>query len=794
MTGFLDGGVIEEGGGYQIQRSLRLRASATAYLNRTTPASGGNRDQSWGYVGFKRGTIGVLQYLHGADTAAADALYLDANDKLCFDVAGTNRLISTQVFRDPIAHGIFMWGFDAANGTAASKLRIYYSGNAASTFAEITSWATDTRSGITTGTAKTMHNSVAHFIGKNPTAANGWADGYVSEHRVGTWTGSPPTPANFGGVSAITGVWAPSGTSAAYGTSGSYADFSDPTSATTLCYDRSGNGNNWTPNNISTTAGATYDSMLDVPLGGGGAERGNYCTLNPLAKASSTLSEGNLNATVSGMTLGTISTASGKWYWEVLVTSDPSPGSFIGVADADDATKYLFYYAYSGSRYIAGVQTGYGATYGATDTIGIALDADAKTVTFYKNNVSQGVLALSLIGTTSGNWVPATNNGSTPQTIACTFGQRPFTYTPPTGFKALHTGNLPTPTGAALEPKKHFDVVTYLGNGGAKAITGVQFQPDLVWPKDRGVALNHRLVDSVRGTTKVLSSNTTDAERTIPDANDTFTSFDSGGFTLGAGQGMNSNGDSYVAWLWKAGGAAVTNNAGSISSQVSANVAAGFSIVTYTADGVSGRTIGHGQGAALDLVMIKARTGVASSWVVGQSATGWANRLYLESTAAQVSDNTAWLSTAPSSSVITLGGFAGLNAGGTQYVACCARSIPGYSKIGSWTNNNSADGTFVYCGFRPRWIMLKNYDNSEAWYEFDSARQGYNIAPAASSWLQPNTASAEGGWAATATIDLVANGFKIRTTNPASGEVSFGTRSYVFYAIAEAPFKYALGR
>jgi hypothetical protein len=562
MTGFLDGGVIEESSGYQIQRSLRLRDSATAYLSWTPGVIGSRTTWSWrGWV--KRSKLGAAQGLfcaYATSTYWAGFYFTPADTLQLYDVQGgvDYGYVTSAVFRDPTAPMYVELDFDTTQVVAADRVKLRING--------VSQAFGQNYGDMPQGYTGVINYNYEHRIGSNQDGG-AYLGAYLSE--VNFTSGHIPPPTANGQINPITGQWTAkkfvpvygselvtngdfsagiagwnvdtvdwtvgagtanhasgavgnikpsaailtigkyytatytvtsisaggfclffgSGTQTAtkttpgtytvtglcagdtnlylhadattvcsidnisvreviqgYGTNGFYLDFSDPTSATTLCYDRSGNSNNWTPNNISTTAGATYDSMLDVPLGGGGAERGNYCTWNPLAKASSTLSAGNLNATVSGVTLGTISTAYGKWYWEVLVTSDPSPGSFIGVADADDAAKYLFYHAYSGSRYIAGVQTGYGATYGATDTIGIALDADAKTVTFYKNNVSQGVLALSLIGTTSGNWVPATNNGSTPQTIACTFGQRPFAYTPPTGFKALHTGNLTSDT------------------------------------------------------------------------------------------------------------------------------------------------------------------------------------------------------------------------------------------------------------------------------------------------------------------------------------------------------------
>jgi hypothetical protein len=753
-------------------------------------------------VVFKRGTLGAIQYLHGADTASVDALYLDANDKLCFDVAGTNRLISTQVFRDPTAHGILLWSFDAANGTAANKLRIFHSGNGGGTFAEITAWVTDTRSGITTGTAKTMHNSIVHVIGKNPAAANGWLDAYLSDHRIGTWTGTPPTPASFGGIHAITGQWAPSGGSAALGTSGSYLPFSDATSPTTLCYDASGNGNHWTPNNISTTAGATYDSMLDVPLGGGGAERGNYCTLNPIgvwSQPASTVLNGNLTASSlpgNHDVTGTVAVSSGKWYFEALYSSAPSTNGGIGVNTPSfangtgDATGFAARYGFSGTVASSGASSGAGSFAGYTtgDVIGVALDCDAGTVAFYKNNTL--ITTVTNTGAFQNKLVTAwsyTYSGAQ----AWNFGQRPFAFTPPAGFKALHTGNLPTPTGAALEPKKHFDVVGYVANvPSGKTISGLGFQPELVWIKNRDNIESHYLQDSVRGfggagTTKMLSSNLTSAEYSVG-ADVTF-STTADGFTIAdanynAGE-LYYNGRTYVAWNWKAGGAAVTNNAGSISSQVSANVAAGFSVLTYTGNQTSGATVGHGLGSAPELIIVKPRTG-PSAWIVYHSAIGNTNFLQLHLTNASAASAAMWNNTTPGSSVFTLGNDATANANAAPIVAYCFRSISGFSKIGLYTGNGSADGPMVWCGFRPRYLMVKRSDSTSDWWVIDAVRGTYNPAIYT---LYPNGAYVEDS--STFPVDFTANGFKVRTSN-----ATFNGGTLIFYAISEASFKYALGR
>jgi hypothetical protein len=372
-------------------------------------------------------------------------------------------------------------------------------------------------------------------------------------------------------------------------------------------------------------------------------------------------------------------------------------------------------------------------------------------------------------------------SGSTAIDYTFNFGQRPFTYTPPTGFKALHTGNLPTPTGAALEPKKHFDVVLHTGTGVARSVTGAQFQPDLVWVKARSTAFSHKLYDSVRGAAKELNSDLTAAEST--DAAQ-LTSFNSGGFSVGTGLGVNQNTSTFADWLWKAGGAAVTNNAGSITSQVSANTAAGFSIVTYTGTGASA-TVGHGLGVAPKMVIVKGR-GNSVSWAIyHQNLIGTPGQVWIPfDTSATLTASTVWNNTAPTSSLFSIGTASNTNVNTVQFVAYCFAEIPGYSKIGSYTGGD-ANPRFVYCGFKPRWVLIKRSNGVENWYIYDSSRDQYNQMRTV---LEPNLTNADGTGDI---VDFVANGFVLRSNSVATNS---STDTYIFMAISEANFKYANAR
>ena len=283
----------------------------------------------------------------------------------------------------------------------------------------------------------------------------------------------------------------------------------------------------------------------------------------------------------------------------------------------------------------------------------------------------------------------ANNSGDS---ASLNFGQRPFAYTAPSGFKALCTTNLPEPTIA--DGSTAMDVALYTGNGSTQTISGLNFSPDLVWIKNRANGLTaHRLCDTVRGATKEIYSNETDAEAT--DANG-LTAFTSDGFSVGSSGGVNGSSNGIVAWTWDAGSSTVTNTEGSITSQVRANASAGFSVLTWTGQTAAG-TIGHGLGVAPSLIICKARSN-AQSWGVYHKDTGINNYLLLDSTGASTAYSGIWGSSAPTSTVFGVPGNVGLNNNNTwTYVAYCFAPVAGYSSFGSYTGNGSAtDGPFVF--------------------------------------------------------------------------------------------------
>ena len=323
----------------------------------------------------------------------------------------------------------------------------------------------------------------------------------------------------------------------------------------------------------------------------------------------------------------------------------------------------------------------------------------------------------------------------------------------------------------------YFNTVLYTGNGSTNAITGVGFQPDWVSIKRRsGSASNGGVFDVVRGVTKLLSTSLSDAEDTRADS---LTAFGADGFTLGADTGnyVNTNSETFVSWNWKAGGSASSNSDGDITSSVSANTTAGFSVVGYTGTGTAGDTIGHGLGIAPKVIIIKNRSS-AFSWEFGHSSIGFTKKLKLDTTSAEITDTGAFNNTDPAASVFTVGNNSSSNGSGNNMIAYCFAEIRGFSKFGSYTGNGSTDGPFVYTGFKPAWVLQKNASATQGWQLQDNKRLGYNPD---NYLLQPNSSQAE---SSVQRIDIVSNGFKVRTTD--AGQNTNGNE-YIYMAFASEP-------
>jgi hypothetical protein len=782
--------------GYQISRSLRFNPSDSPYLTRT-PGSATNR-QKWTWSCWvKRSGLGTQQRFidaYNGSNPVRTTITFTSGDQIEFDISdsGYDVITTTALYRDVGAWYHVVVALDSTQATAANRLIIYVNGVSQAYSGTVT----QNRSGD-------INNNVAHYIGAYGTGAGSSnMNGYMTE--INFIDGQQLTASSFGQTDSTTGVWNPIAYTGTYGTNGYYVNFSDNsgTTSTTLGKDYSGNGNNYTPNNFSVTAGAGNDSLVDSPTnygtdtGVGGEVRGNYCTLNPTAtQGTTTLTNGNLDIANAANSLcnGTAMVTSGKWYWEVKLISGSD--YFVGAQRVNiqniPANKFqvaggAFYYSGNGNKYMNGDGgSAYGASYTTNDVIGIALNLDANTITFYKNNTSQGAITI-----VAGDWVPCSVTGGTACSYEYNFGQRAFAYTAPSGFKALCTQNLATPTIGASSTTlagKYFNPVLYTGNGSTLNVTGVGFQPDWVWAKVRSTTGIHGLFDVVRGVTKVLSSDTTSAENTLSGV----TAFNSDGFSLGAD--WNLNGGTFVAWNWKAGGTGVTNTSGSITSTVSANPTAGFSVVTYTGNGTNGATVGHGIGSAVQFIIVKQRGtggGGDGNWLVGATAAiGWTGRLILNGTQGNEVNSTHWNNTAPTSNVFTLGTSGNVNGSTGNYVAYCFAPVTGFSQFTSFVGNGSTDGPFVYCGFRPRWILIKDIVGADtaAWLLYDTARSAYNVSQVI---LCPNLADADNTNSAW-NIDILSNGFKMRSSY---GQLNNNGSTYIVAAFAEAPFNYSRAR
>ena len=757
-----------DSGSYQISRSLRFNSADSSYLSRTfgTPTTQGTFTLA---MWVKRSILSTTQSLFGVSTN--HRFGFTSGDALNLTFGGTSALTTTAVFRDPSAWYHMVW---TQSGTSHT---VYVNG---------------VSQGTATATSNVFNTAVAHQLGASNTA--NYFNGYLAD--VYFIDGQALTPSSFTTTDTTTGQLVPNTYTGSYGTNGFRLSFSNNATTATLGTDTSGNGNTWTVNNLSVTTGVNNDSLVDTPTsygtdtGAGGSVRGNYATLNPLDNGGLTLANGNLDSSDAVGTFlstrATIGITAGKWYWEATATSGSifiigiskstagqGPSNYVGI----DANGWS--YAYNANKYNNNTGVAYGATYTTGDVIGIAFDADAGTLTFYKNGTTQGQ---AYSGLTSGPYFPAVSNYSS--AWALNFGQRPFAYTAPSGYKALCDTNLPLPV--IDKPNTVMDIVLYTGTGAVRSITGLAFNPDLVWIKSRSASSSNKLTDSVRGVTKSLSSDLPDLEATDTGG---LTTFNSDGFSLGTDIKYNNTSATYVAWAWDAGSSsAVTNTAGSITSQVKANANAGFSIVSYTGTGANA-TVGHGLGIAPEFVITKNRTGASGQdWGVYHSAlTSASYFLRLNSEQAEAVDATYWNSTAPTSTVFSVGTALQTNRSTNDYIAYCFTSVTGYSAIGKYTGSGTTDGPFIYTGFTPRYILIHIVQVGilREWYIYDTARSTFNPN---GTLLFTNLGSSEA--ASSFYLDILSNGFCLRTT---AGAINSGGR-YLYAAFASNPLQYARAR
>ena len=786
-------------GEYEIEQSLRFNDDDSSYLSRT-PASASNQ-KTWTWSAWvKASNSGTDQTLFTAEDGSDNAstmIVLKAAGQLQVWQNGNKPFLRTnEVHRDPSSWWHIVVALDTTQSTAANRLKVYVNGSVITSFSTETYPDQNQQPYINAATRHDIGNK--NYLGSDSQYFNG----YMGE--INFIDGQALTPDSFGETGDY-GEWKPTKYAGTYGTNGFYLDFK---SSGSLGNDAAGS-NNWTPNNLAAT-----DQMVDSPTN-------NFATLNPLFNSPlliqdnstgslNTLAEGNLKSTTTGAiasvgSVGTFSLSSGKYYFEYTATAVSPSGNSVGL-DRLITTNEQYWYRSTGSI-VGDSTTGSPSTWTVGDIIGVAANLDTGVITFYKNNVSQGTSSITTSKLSSGFmpmvWYRDNTNtpssvmnfgadssfagNKTPQGNQDANGIGDFYYAPPAGFLALCTQNLPD---ATVIPSEHFNTVLWSGNGSAsRSITGVGFEPSMLWAKSRTSASNHNLIDAVRGVDVRLLPASTLAE--IDSA--FFASLDSDGFSLDNANDndVNQSGQTYVAWNWKAGGAASSNTNGTITSSVSANPSAGFSIVSYTGTGANGATVGHGLSVAPELIINKKRNASQSWYVWHEALASTSHGLSLDTTAAQGAFSYGTWGTKTSTIMTASQGANGLtnvNATGDTYISYAFHSVDGYSKVGSYTGNGSAtDGTFVHCGFRPAFVMVKRTNAAQDWTLFDNTR---NPANATNLYLHPNSSAADGSGIGDG-IDLVSNGFKMR--HQANVTNNSGS-PYVFLAFAESPFKHSNAR
>ena len=818
-------------GAADIQRSLRFNDDDSAYISRT-PSSAGNR-KKWTFSAWiKRGNLGGQageQRIFGGN-ANASHIYFASNDELTWDLANDGsgsaqaNLNTQQVFRDVSSWYHLVCALDTDESTADNRMRMYINGT------EITDFGTRTNpsSGYATNA---INDTTLHTIGRR-TSGQGSAgmefDGYMAE--INFIDGQQYDPSYFGFTDGQTGIWMPKRYEGTYGTNGFYLDLSDNSSTTTLGIDKSPNGNDWTLNNFSVSAGVDNDSFTYTPTNQIPIFESLYTSQQ--SGGSVTYSEGNLKIATSAsgsnyarypfaMSSPHLAVNSGKWYAEFKCNSTKCAFGVCNTGQLDsDMTNNPYGAAartsliYTSEGQLRGnnsdVRNG-NASFTTNDIIGIALDLDNMKIYFHKNgtyinsgNPNTGAnpdTVQDLQYNNSGGYVfQAGSDGQNSVTLTANFGQRAFSYSVPTGYKTLTRDRLPDNTPSIIRPQRHFECLTYTGNGGTQTISGLEFSPGLVWIKSRSSAINYQLIDTVRGATKRLQSNQTTEEKTNTNG---LTAFTEDGFTVGDQANVNGSGLSLVAWCWKAGGSSNTYNidgtgyataaaagldGGTIDpTGASINTKNGFSIVTYTANGTAGATIAHGLGKKPAWIIIKCRSN-ADNWMVnhqqmneGSSPEDHYSELNFHGGA---TDSPNMLNdTAPTDTLVTINNDGAVNSGSRTYVMYCWAEVPGYSKFGYYRATGvDTDGPYVHLGFRPAWVMIKSMSLSNSdWMIFDNKR---NTSNPVNIHLAANQTHVDGS-DNYEVVDFLAHGFKV--TGLSGSGINYNT-SYphlIYMAFAE---------
>lgn len=780
--------------GTLIDGSARFERDDNQYLVRNFAT--GNRRTYTRSFWFKMSKLdGNEIYFYSVTTSNSDAMLFETDRRIRFShFANTYRLTTSQKFRDVGAWYHIVERVDTTQGTASNRWRIYVNGVQVTAF-DIANYPPQNYD--------TKHNvsGNAHHLMTNEPSSNNFS-GYVAEYNY--IDGQSLGPESFGQFKS--GVWIPKEYSGSYGTNGFYLKFNGNGN------DSSGNGNNYTANNL-----AAYDYVQDSPTNNLSicmwSDKSGPGTVLQGGLYSYVTSQGNYFSTGSS-----VGVKGGKWYYESrsirggnnssglpeqkllpegrycnsnsnptgsiainVGTQDGSDGVYMIALDLDNGYVYRGRNgSWSNGATASGISSGSGT--GAVKTLtSTEIDQYLRLCVVHRHDTGTSQITYNFGQDSTFNGYTSAGGNSDEN------GYGDFKYSVPTNFLTMCTQNLPAPEIDPAEgksPQDYFNTVLYSGNGNTgQSITGVGFQPDFLWVKNRNMSggYPHLVRDVVRGVTKRLRTNATDAEETA----NTVSSFDSDGFTFPSGYGNSFENDSagnYVSWNWKAGGTAVSNTDGSITSSVSANTDAGFSIVTYTGNGTNTSTVGHGLSSAPEFVIVKSRSN-SRNWVVEHNQ---GNGMYLNLTnnGASAGSNTMTQQASTIRFDVSNDGNRSVNFNGETYVAYCFHSVDGYCKIGSYTGGG--DGTYIYTGFKPAFVIVKNYDtSSHHWVMYDNKRYGYNtIGP----YLYANTTSTEMN---ATRVDFMSNGFVGRTSNY---DIAQSGVRFIYIAFAEQPFKYANAR
>ena len=808
---------------YSIERSIRFNDGDTAWLRKNDYGTPDSTKIFTFSAWIKRGELGDWFTIAGSQSGnnAFTTFGIDTSDRLVWRIRNSSssdltRIESTARLRDPSAWYHVHLQRNSTLGTAADRAKLYING------VKLTEFDTNNTDELN----RTYSSDFLYDINVGRFQVNGstykYTDGYLTE-----WyyiDGQALDPSHFTETDPATGQLIPKKYTGTFGTNGAYLNFSDNSSSSALGTDSSGNGNDFTPTDVyvNNTSPHLNDSLEDTPTN-------NCCVLNELdtdPARTSTIGLANANMDASVSTYSGVQyvfraatfASNGKDYFEVRKGDSTNKRVYIGFLEengvrsgAGNGGIPIDFYGY-GSGDTASANTGLmvnDGTFSATglpavdpgtlgDIIMVCHDRDNKKIWFGKNgtwfttggtvgNPATGT-APAITYTTDKELLPCIGAGSFASTTIrnLNFGQRPFNYTPPTGFKALNTTNLPVPT--IKNGTDYFNTVLFSGNGSAGSVTGVGFQPDFIWAKNRTNAYGHELWDAIRGVNSTLFSQSTAVEDTTANR---LVSFDSDGFSYGTSSNLYVNSTNSVAWNWKAGGNGSANTDGTISSTVSVNADAGFSIVKYTGNGTDAGsntvTVGHGLGKKPDFIITKkTSSGTDYGWSCWHKDLGAGYGIWLHLTNAR--NPAMWDGDGNhSSTVFSPADSAYNNVNGSDYINYVFTSVEGYSKFGSYTGNGNADGTFVYTGFKPAFVLVKSSTTSEPWVIMDDERPGYNPT---SKGIYANSSDAEND-ASGRYKDFLSNGFKARGT---SGEQNSNNVTYIYMAFAEAPFKYANAR